>query len=503
MARVVTDAVTRAALSAPQQWGRWWAALAVVLALLVVAGSSARAPAMAPGARSAAVAAPTFVPHLGDVDDAGDGLFIAAGSVPTFQFKDGGTTLSGAVVDAATTRAISGVSVWIALPPVAGQRTSAALRAVSTASGTFSFAHLAPGTYNLAAARYTAPQGQSIYPEVTLTNVALPRGDAVRLALTPWAAPGNRSPASGGARNLIILDLRGIYAASWFDDPALQLAARNVRALAASGAQATQVAAPYGWHPADQYALLSGTYPAWRVYDPWPDSAPWGTPDGMDTTFWYESGSTTLEFGQESLFDVAERYGMSTAALGGPTYLLSDVSTRGVQTAQVGLTFEPVGWLASAEHLIASMEANPNGFVFYGALEPPLGPSGALGVTPDAPGGGYMQAMEADDQLVGLLRDWLAREHLLANSVILLTASEAQITETAADNYYGMGSSGRGSSLDVPLVLSGDGVAPGGVERQPIPSFVVAPTALRALCLPPPANARAGALVALFATPCS
>lgn len=475
----------------------------VACVLLVVAGSSARAPGMTAVAPPRAGSAPTFVPRLGDVDDAGDGLYIAAGAAPTFQFKDGGSTLSGAVVDAVTARAVSGASVWIALPPAAGQRTSAALRAVSTVSGAFSFAHLAPGTYNLAAARYTAQAGQPLYPEVALERVTLPRQDAVRLALTPQDAPGSRSPAAGGARNLIILDLRGIYAESWFDDPALQLAARNVRALAESGAQATQVVAPYGWHPADQYALLSGSYPAWRVYDPWPDLPPWGTPDGVDTTFWYGASSSALEFGQESLFDVAESYGMSTAALGGPTYLLSDVTTRGVQTAQVGLAFEPESWLATAEHLIASMRANPNGFIFYSALEPPLGPAGAPGVTPDAPGGAYTQAMESDDQLVGLLRDWLSREHLLEDSVILLTASEAQVTETAADNYYGLGPLGRGSSLDVPLVLSGAGVAPGGVERQPVLNFVVAPTALRALCLPSPANARTGALVSLFDLPCA
>ena len=209
-----------------------------------------------------------------------------------------------------------------------------------------------------------------------------------------------------------------------------------MRALAASGAQATQVVAPYGWHPADQYALLSSTYPSWRVYDPWPALTPWGTPDGIDTTFWYNSDPLTMEFGQQSLFDVALDYGMSTAALGGPQYMLSDVSTRGVQTAQVGLVFDSATWLAAAQHLIMNMAGNSNGFVLFTELDPPFGPAGFAGAAPDAPGGAYAQAMQADDELLGLLQNWLAGQGLLANTVIMVTASEAQVNETAFDNYY-------------------------------------------------------------------
>ena len=449
-----------------------------------------------------AVASPTFVPHQGDTDDAGTDLTIVQGAVPTFQYQSGGYTLTGSVVDAQTGVPLASAVVWLSVAPTAGVRTAPALRVVSGASGIFTFTHLAQGTYTLAAARAVVPSGRVLYPEQATTGVQVPQAAPAQIALTPQAAPGRRDATAGGARNLIILDVSGIYGESWFDDPALQLVALNVRGLAATGARATSVSAPYGWHPADQYALLSGTYPAWRAFDPWPQLVAWGVPDGMDTTFWYSSPPEALTFGQESLFDVAQSYGMSTATLGSPEYALDDVSTHGVQTAQVGLVFDSAGWLAAAQHLIATMRANPSGFVFYGELDPPFGPAGSAGAVPDAPGGAYARAMGADDELVGLLRDWLAREGLLATTTVLVTASEAQINETNADNYYGLGAQGRGSSLDVPLVLAGPGIAPGAIARAPVSTFAVAATALRALCLPPPAHARAPAVAMLFSGSC-
>ena len=493
----------------PRKRGRqsWAIRLGIALLLFVVAaatlvGALAWWPRSTPAARTLSTPAPTFLPKVGDVGDLDDGITVALGTTPAFQFQSGGYTLSGVTVNALTKQAVSGVSVWITVPPVLGKRTAPELRSVSTADGTFSFSHLAAGRYNLAAARYYVQNGQPVYPEVVQAGVTMPQQSFVRISLVPQSAPGARHPVKGVARNLIILDLSGIYAESWFNDPLLQLEASNMRALAASGAQATQVVAPYGWHPADQYALLSGTYPSWRVYDPWPALTPWGTPDGIDTTFWYNSDPLAMEFGQQSLFDVALDYGMSTAALGGPKYMLSDVSTRGVQTAQVGLVFDSATWLAAAEHLIMNMAGNSNGFVLFTELDPPFGPAGFAGAAPDAPGGAYAQAMQADDELLGLLQNWLAGQRLLANTVIMVTASEAQVNETAFDNYYGMGLSGRGSSLHVPLVISGLGVTAGATNQNTVSSFTVAATALRALCLPAPANARVPALTSLFSNRC-
>ncbi len=449
-----------------------------------------------------AVPTPVFQPHVGDVGDMDDSMTVALGNVPAFQFVSGGFTLTGVTVDARSGQVLGGVSIWLTVPPVLGQRTAPTLRTVSTLSGTFSFFHLAMGHYNLAAARYTVQQGQPMYPEVVMAGVLVPQHKQLHLALNAQTAPGKRASSVGIARNLVMLDLTGIYAESWFNAPALESVTHNMRDLAAQGASATNVVAPYGWHPADQYALLSGTYPAWRVYDPWPAVQQWGLPDGMDTPFWYNSDLFSMQFGQESLFDVALGYGMSTAALGGQRYALSDVSTRGVQTAQVGLAFDGSTWLAAAQHMIENMRANPNGFIFYSELDPPFGRAGTAGAVPDASGGAYEQAVRIDDELVGLLHDWLSREDLLRNTVIIVTASEAQVNETGFDNYYGMGPGGVGSSLHVPLVIAGSGVAHGTNVSQVTSSFAVAATALRALCLPAPANARATAIISLFANTC-
>src|SRR5258707_15441917 len=146
----------------------------------------------------------------------------------------------------------------------------------------------------------------------------MPQQSFVRISLVPQSAPGARHPVKGVARNLIILDLSGIYAESWFNDPLLQLEASNMRALAASGAQATQVVAPYGWHPADQYALLSGTYPSWRVYDPWPALTPPGTPDGIDNTLLYNFDPPAIEICPQNPFDLGLDHCLNTPSLGGP-----------------------------------------------------------------------------------------------------------------------------------------------------------------------------------------
>ena len=483
-----------------------WSSVVIVLIVVIVAtvvGALAVWPRSSLTVVSLPTPSPTFVPKVGDVGDVDDGITVALGAIPSFQFKNGGYMLSGLTLDARTRRAVGGVSIWITVPPVLGQRTAPELRSVSTLAGEFSFAHLAAGKYNLAAARYYLQNEQVIYPEIVQTDVTVPQKTPLHIMLSPQAAPGMRHLKTGVAKNLIIMDMSGIYANSWFDDPALQLESRNMRVLAASGASATQVDAPYGWHPSDQYALLSGTYPAWRVYDPWPSLVPWGAPDGVDTTFWYNSDPTAMDFGQESLFDVALGYGMSTAALGGPRYALSDVSTRGVQTTQVGLVFDSAAWLTTAQHLILNMGSNPDGFVFYSELDPPFGPAGTAGAVPDAPGGAYARAMQADDELLGLLRNWLGSQELLSNTVMLVIASEAQVNETAFDNYYGMGPRGTGSSLHVPLVVSGPGVAVGQMDQNPASTFAVAATALRALCLPAPANARVAALTSLFSNRCT
>src|SRR5260370_4732415 len=194
---------------------QWWAIrLGIALLLFVVAaatlvGALAWWPRSTPAARTLPTPAPTFLPKVGDVGDLDDGITVGLGTTPAFQFQSGGYTLSGVTVNALTKQAVSGVSVWITVPPVLGKRTAPELRSVSTADGTFSFSHLAAGRYNLAAARYYVQNGQPVYPEVVQAGVTIAQQSFLRISPVPQSSPGARPPRHSASPNLFILRLSG------------------------------------------------------------------------------------------------------------------------------------------------------------------------------------------------------------------------------------------------------------------------------------------------------
>src|SRR5260370_20351654 len=172
----------------------WAIRLGIALLLFVVAaatvvGALAWWPRSTLVARTLPTPAPIFLPKVGDVGDLDDGITVALGTTPAFQFQSGGYTLSGVTVDVLTKQAVSGVSVWITVPPVLGKRTAPELRSVSTADGTFSFSHLAAGRSNLAAARYYVQNGQPVYPEVVQAGGKERQQAFVALSLLPPPSP--------------------------------------------------------------------------------------------------------------------------------------------------------------------------------------------------------------------------------------------------------------------------------------------------------------------------
>src|SRR5947199_7910892 len=129
--------------------------------------------------------------------------------------------------------------------------------------------------------------------------------------------------------------------------------------LAQNGILASQAWTQYGWSPIDHYQIAVGSYPAWRTPD-----APgkvWGQPDGLDTNIWY-SGSEV--FGQESIFDVAKSYGMSTAVIGGNDYPTGHITDANVDQITLGQNISrvPTQCATGAENLITAQPANRNGF---------------------------------------------------------------------------------------------------------------------------------------------
>lgn len=448
-----------------------------------------------PARQAIVVPTPSFHPVVGDVHDPEDDdpdITVQQGIIPGFQFKQGGYTLSGTVVDAHSEQPIVGAVVWLDLPPQPGQPTSAALHTLTDNQGNYQFFHIAKGFYTLVASRYYIMGDGRYYGERIFPSLALKSNRShVVLPLQAINAPGQRHVGAHQAKNLIVIDVRGFYAASLLADPALLDQTANLRAFLQHASIASSVWWPYGWRPPDQYALLTGTYPQWATYDSWPHPVAWGMPDNIDTTYWFTGGRAAHLFGQESIFDVAKGYGMQTSVVAGSDFILSDATTRNVDLLQRSSSFAENSWLAQMQAAVQAGQQNSNGFLLYGEL-PALSPLDASS-SPDARSDDYQQALQLADQSFGQLLTWLVQQGMLSNTLIALTTSQAQANHTGADNFYGMGSTGQGSSKQTLLALSGPGICSGTSHNANYSAFMIAPQLMQAMELTAPAESRLAA----------
>ncbi|GAC1382408.1 MAG: hypothetical protein NVSMB33_09750 [Ktedonobacteraceae bacterium] len=433
-----------------------------------------------------------FKPVVGDVNDPehdDPDITVQQSLIPGFQFRNGGYTLSGTVLDAQSRQPVFAAIVWIDLPVTVGQPTTAALHTVTDIQGHYQFNHLATGIYTVVASRYYNLGDKRYYSERVFSPVLISSNRSnLLLPLTAIPAPGQRSIATGQAKNVILIDVRGFYAASFLDDPLLVNQAQNMRAFLQHAYVARSVWQPYGWRPLDQYALLTGTYPQWATYDSWPHIVPWGMPDQLDTTFWFTGSRNAHLFGQESLFDVAKGYGMQTSAVGSSEYMLSDATTRSLDVLQRSSIFDADRWLMQMKAAVLSGQQENNGFLLYSELASL--PTSDSSSSPDAQGDNYQQTLTLADQTFGQLMHWLAQQGLLQNTLIVLTTSQAQANHTDADNFYGMGSTGQGTSKQTLFALAGPGICPASIKNTSYTSFIIAPTIMHAIGLPAPAEAR-------------
>jgi hypothetical protein len=439
--------------------------------------------------------APSFVPVVGDVHDPEDtdpDITVEQPLVPGFQFQHGGFQLSGRVVDAQSREPVLNAIVWINMPVQKGRPTSIALHAVTDALGNYQFVHLAEGTYTVVASRYYNVGAGRYYTERIFSPVVLSSNrSGFVLPLTSIAAPGKRFLAAGQAKNLILVDLRGFYANSLLDDALLVNETSNLRAFLRHAHVLQSVWHPYGWRPLDQYALLTGSYPQWATYDTWPNPVPWGEPDAIDTRFWFTGGRNAHLFGQESIFDVAKGYGMQSGVVAGADYIFSDATTRNVDLLQRSSTFAADHWLVQMEDAVLDGMQQPHGFLLYGELAPLA--TEDMSSSPDAQGDEYQSALLLADQTFGQFMGWLEQQGALHNTLIALTTSQAQANHTDADNFYGMGATGQGTSKQALLALLGPVGCAGTVDDAAYASFVIAPMLMHALGLPAPAEAREAA----------
>jgi Carboxypeptidase regulatory-like domain len=439
-----------------------------------------------------AAATPGFVPVVGEIHDQEDtdpDITVEQPLVPGFQFQKGGFQLSGRVIDVQSGQPVMNAIVWITMPVQKGRPTSIALHVVTDALGYYQFQHLAAGIYTVAASRYYNVGDGRYYAERIFSALAL-RGDrsGFMLSLAPISAPGKRSFVTGRAKNVILIDLRGFYANSLLSDAQLANLTPDLRAFLQHANVLKSVWHPYGWRPLDQYALLTGSYPQWATFDTWPRPVPWGAPDAVDTRFWFTGGRSPHLFGQESIFDVAKGYGMQTEVVAGADYILSDATTRNVDLLQRSSAFNADRWLSQMEDAVASGTQQENGFLLYGELAP-LAPED-MSSSPDAQGDDYQRALQIADQTFGQFIDWLGQQGLLQNTLIALTTSQAQANHTDADNFYGMGITGQGTSKQTLLAVSGAAMCKSSADNNAYTSFVIAPILMHALGLPAAEEAR-------------
>ena len=430
-----------------------------------------------------------YVPSnaFGDTDD------LPAGSIKSsrLMLASGSASVSGVVTDASTGKPVANAQVGISDGTVGGT----AQYTTTGADGSYSFSGIASGTYNVEADRYTISGTQPFYKDAQQMQVSVNGSVTVSFKLIPIPVPGSRTVPAGHAKNLIIADYDETYHESWFTDT--QSMANNSPAthqLAQAGVVASENWTQYGWSPIDHYQVAVGSYPAWRTPD-----APgkvWGQPDGLDTNIWY-GGSEV--FGQESIFDVAKSYGMNTAVIGGNDYPTGHITDANVDQISLGQNINgvPTQWVTEVENFITSHASNSNGFLVYMPITEAEGRS-VESVSPDASGGLYQQASGWDDQAFGQLYNWLQQNNYLSNTAVSITSDEAENDHTSFDNFYGVGSTGLGTTRHDPFVFAGPGIASGQTYSQVMNIDDLSANYAYELGLPAPVDSRGKVIPAFY-----
>jgi len=405
----------------------------------------------------------------------------------------GSSSVSGVVTDASTGQPVVNATVGIS----AGAVGSAGQYATTAADGSYSFSGIASGTYNLSAWRYTISGTQPMYKDAQQMQVSVGSGATVNFNLTPITVPGARTIPAGHAKNLIVVDFDETYFNSWFaDTQSMQNSSPNTHLLAQSGVNGTEMWTQYGWSPIDHYQIAVGSYPGWRTPD-----APgqvWGQPDGLDTNIWYGG---TEQFGQQSIFDVAKSYGMSTAVIGGNDYPTGHITDANVDQISLGKNINgvPTQWVTEVQNFLTSHASNANGSLIYMPITEAEGRS-VESVSPDAAGGLYQQASNWDDQAFGQLYTWLQQNSYLSNAAISIVSDEAENDHTSFDNFYGSGSTGQGTTRHVPFVFAGPGIVSGQSNSSVLGIDDMSANYMYELGLPSPVDSRGHVVPALYTT---
>jgi Carboxypeptidase regulatory-like domain len=433
----------------------------------------------------------TYVPSnaFGDTDDLPNGALRS----PRLSLATGSSTVSGVVKDATTGSPVANAQVGLSTGTVGG----GAQYTTTTSDGSYSFSGIANGTYNLEVNRYTISGTQPFYKDAQQMQITVNGSATVNFSLTPIPVSGSRTIPAGRAKNLIIVDYDETYHESWFtDNQSMVNNSPATHQLAQNGVLASETWTQYGWSPIDHYQVAVGSYPAWRTPDA--PAKVWGQPDGLDTNIWY---SGTEVFGQESIFDVAKSYGMSTAVIGGNDYPTGHITDANVDQITLGKNINgvPTQWVTEVQNFITANANNPNGFLIYMPVTEAEGRA-VESTSPDSSGGLYQQASGWDDQAFGQLSTWLKQNNYTSNTAISITADEAENDHTSYDNFYGLGSTGMGTTRHVPFVLAGPGIVSGQTYTGQVGIDDMSANYMYALGLPAPVDSRGHVIPNFFTT---
>src|SRR5258708_34110392 len=112
----------------------------------------------------------------------------------------------------------------------------------------------------------------------------------------------------------------------------------------------------------------------------------------------------------------------------------------------------------------------------------------------------YQQASGWDGQAFGELYRWLQQNNYTGNTAISITADEAQNDHTSYDNFYGVGSTGQGSTRHVPFVFAGPGIASGQTYTPVMGIDDMSANYMYALSLPAPVDSRGQGIPSFLTT---
>ncbi|HLZ21640.1 MAG TPA: carboxypeptidase regulatory-like domain-containing protein [Ktedonobacterales bacterium] len=427
---------------------------------------------------------------FGDRDDLPASAYHRVGSLAS-----GTSSVSGTVTDATTGQPVANATVGISL----GTSGSSASYATTSSTGAYSFTSIASATYNLSAWRYDLSTGATaMYRDSQKMQVSVSGSATVNFALSSLAVPKSRTIGAGQAKNFILVDFDETYYEAWFTDTSSMVNnSPSIHSIANNGVVATTDYTQYGWSPIDHYQLAVGGFPAWRT----PDAPPavWGGSSSLDTNIWY---NTSEVFGQESIFDVAKSYGMSTAVIGGNDYPTGHIANSNVDSIQLGSNISgvPTAWVTEVENFLTAHASNPNGSLIYMPVTEAEG-STPESVSPDSSSGSYQQTSSWDDQALGQLLSWMQSNGYMTNSDIAVTADEAQNDHTSYDNFYGMGTTGMGTTRHIPFTMRGPNVVTGNTQYTTQMGIDdEATNMMYALGLPAPVDSRGHVIPAFFTT---